>query len=627
MIASVTCPCCEKACLAPGEMLGKRVRCKACGSRFVAAVQEATKQIVVTCPKCASMSMAPEAVRGRNVRCDHCQSEFVVGDGATVSNAGRQLRSGAQSRDSARIGEAAPAHQPFPPPLIPPPMPSDGDAAFRHPSANRTRDRYRSVPKASAGDIKGKLIDVARCFKRRVSAIKCAWDIRKLNRALEDQLTTLGQLVLQHRPEEVEISADVAELSQAANRRAEKAVTRDTLRNTSGAGSAIKELNKEINELQDREATLMIQIGRKTDAARPEIPGVAAHYAAIDQLRVSHAEKRRELADLQEAAGKMKFPRVGPWKQKVGIAGAGFACLVTLYLLYSLTAVVHVPSYIPDDAMLIMHANVRELADTELYEELEGDIPHVASGIPWAMDQWRDATMVVLRDGSSLVVVHTVEDFALDEAVTDSSLAPKHSKYQGLEYIRTPGGEYLAKLDHNTYCASNNEKTLKRVLSGFVRDESPELDEDMELAFKEISGKADHFLVASRDVLARRSGMRMLPLPDQQDLSDIEAPELRSLATNLFNARAIGTGCTFRSSKLSGEGVLVFPRERFAERCQEDFDEWLDEFEHQIGDLEDDDREEAELALDSLKRLDVRQKGNNVYLSGSWRLDDLMALE
>ncbi|MFH1918479.1 MAG: hypothetical protein ABIP48_01135 [Planctomycetota bacterium] len=97
--------------------------------------------------------------------------------------------------------------------------------------------------------------------------------------------------------------AEIERLSEVQEDLTQKQMTLDSLRGAKGIGSEVKEVKREIKELQDRERELTIEIGRKTHEARPEMPGSGGTYDGLDILRSSMEAKRSQLAEVESQIG------------------------------------------------------------------------------------------------------------------------------------------------------------------------------------------------------------------------------------------------------------------------------------------------------------------------------------
>jgi hypothetical protein len=117
----------------------------------------------------------------------------------------------------------------------------------------------------------------------------------------------------------------------------------ESLRHTKGSGAVVKELNQEVSQLHSLQKAVMADIGRRTLAIRPEMPGTAGLYAALDRLASSLEAKQRELKIIEDDIGpvwntvRMGF---GTMKRPFLFVGAVAGGLLLLYLLWTLLAVV-----------------------------------------------------------------------------------------------------------------------------------------------------------------------------------------------------------------------------------------------------------------------------------------------
>ena len=121
--------------------------------------------------------------------------------------------------------------------------------------------------------------------------------------ALNSQLENLGTLAITHRPPTVDISSEVAELSQVQRELSERQVTIDSLRQGTGGRAVVKQIEGEVARLRDRQRAAVIAIGRKVAAARPDMPSAAGSYSALDRVQSSLTAAEAQLAEIEKEIG------------------------------------------------------------------------------------------------------------------------------------------------------------------------------------------------------------------------------------------------------------------------------------------------------------------------------------
>ena len=208
----------------------------------------------ISCPNCGKKYQVSDAMRGKQAHCANpdCQQAFTID-----------------------VGDSEP------PPVSPPPLPPSSGTPGEPASPEEILAGYQKTSKSAGSDIGQRLKCGLDSVKKRAQAIKLRHDVKGLRTAIDGQCENLGALTLQHRPPGVDISAEMAELAQIQNEHAQKQMTLDSLTETKGSGSVVKELKREMAQLRDRQRELMIAIGAKAEAARPEMPAAAGHYSGL----------------------------------------------------------------------------------------------------------------------------------------------------------------------------------------------------------------------------------------------------------------------------------------------------------------------------------------------------------
>jgi hypothetical protein len=152
-------------------------------------------------------------------------------------------------------------------------------------------------------EIRQRIARGANAVKKRARAMKLKYDVKSLRTALNSQLENLGALTITHRPPTVDISSEVAELSQVQRELSEHQVTIDSLRQGTGGRSVVKQIEGEVARLRDRQREAVIAIGRNVALARPDMPSAAGTYSALDRVQSSLTAAEAELAGIEKEIG------------------------------------------------------------------------------------------------------------------------------------------------------------------------------------------------------------------------------------------------------------------------------------------------------------------------------------
>ena len=110
---------------------------------------------------------------------------------------------------------------------------------------------------------------------------------------------------------------------------------------TKGSGAVVKELNKEAAQLHIRQKAAMVAIGRKALGVRPDMPGAAGCYAALDRLHSSLAARQGELKAIEDEIGPAWHTSgmsLGATKRPLLLVGAAAGGLLVVCLLWKLLA-------------------------------------------------------------------------------------------------------------------------------------------------------------------------------------------------------------------------------------------------------------------------------------------------
>ncbi len=308
----------------------------------------------IECPHCKRILNVTEKAFGQTVCCPACNQPIRVPREAELRSFPRRAevptRAARSSASQPETNDTETATLPAGMPPIPdetPPAPTDppgrqGDKPGAHTAgSNNLLTQYHRRFRPKGEQIKEKMRHSMHAVKNRVAAMKLQHEVKSLQAAVDGQLEILGTLLLTHRPPAVHIQAEYTELSQIQDELGRKEATIESLRQTTGGGSAVKELKREAAELHNRQRAVMAAIGRAAWAARPEMPGAAGAYAALDRLQSSLEAKQGELRVVADATGPLwetcavQFGTLTKAAIVVGAIGGG---LTVLCLLWSLLA-------------------------------------------------------------------------------------------------------------------------------------------------------------------------------------------------------------------------------------------------------------------------------------------------
>jgi cell division protein FtsB len=457
------------------------------------------------------------------------------------------------------------------PPIMPPPIPDDAEPG-NVPSQSEQRvdvlAGYRRRSKPAGAQIKERLKHGVDVIRKRGAAMKLQHEVNSLQTAIDGQFEILGTLAMTHRPSAVDIGAEIAELSRIQNELARKETTIESLRQTKGGGSAVKQLKREASQLRNGQQAVMIAIGKKASAAKAEMPGAVGAYAALDRLQSSLEAKQGELKAIEDEIGPLWNAEGAGFralKRPLIVIGAIAGGLVLLYLLWNLLAATMfaaglptwVRYYVPNDTQAIVYFNVDKFRKTQVFEKLEGLLPsrsEMKRFFAWYVcpDEVRDVFFLVQEDGCPIVVLRTYEDLPLAKIVSNRERDSEPQKYKGFEYIRSDNG-YCAKTATCTYCIAPSEDSIERTLKRLDRKESPRLDKDLQSAVESVAGNDYYAAIASSALTGEHSNLPGMPR------------RLRRIVERVNYAAAY---LSF-SSSVRFQYLLAFDKQSDAEDCKE----------------------------------------------------------
>lgn len=466
----------------------------------------------ITCPHCSKTLRVTEPAFGKTVPCPGCGQPIEVPWPSASSQTAVPLLGSSTGLDC----DAAPLPAGMPPmPPGMPPMPGRaGQPALRMP-AGSPPPGYSRPPSLGIAGVKERMTRTATLLKNRVLALRLKHQINGLSKAAEGQLELLGALALTHRPPTVDVAQELAELSGIQDQVGEKQTTVGSLRQTRGSGSVVKEMNTEIAELQARQRTVAIGIGRKAAAARAEMPGAAGPYAALDRLNTALTTKQTDLAAIEDettALGTAKAMDLGSLGRPVfataAVAGA-IVCLGVLWLLWgSLPLGGGVPksirSHMSADTQWIGYCNLHALRKTPLWSEIEAMGPpdkEIDLKANWAFgaEEIREGFAFAAIGEAPCVIVRTYDDVPLEEAVLRGVGYSAFKEHEGYKYTAL-GKAYGAKTGKCIYCETQSEDAMKSALGHVSQRESRELSDNLERAIANVAA-SDYYVAADSAML------------------------------------------------------------------------------------------------------------------------------
>ena len=320
----------------------------------------------LSCPHCRRGLKVTEPAFGKTVPCPGCDQPISVpfpppglpdgssldgiGSGDVVASGGASESQGPPSlpKELPSLMPSAPS-QPLPgPPQVPPLETAPASPPFSVPplpgagALDETESllaNYQSqVQSAGGGDMRSRLAAGANNAKKRARAIKLKREVNGLTEAMSSQFESLGTLAMTHKPPTVDMSGEIAELVQVQQQLMRQQGTLDSLRMGTGARSVVKQVEGEIEGLRNRQRELVIHIGRKVAAAKPDMPGTTGVYGALDRIQSSLLVAQTELSALERQIGPVRVENVvaGGLISKIACPSA-FGLVLLLFFLPWLT--------------------------------------------------------------------------------------------------------------------------------------------------------------------------------------------------------------------------------------------------------------------------------------------------
>ena len=450
--------------------------------------------------------------------------------------------------------------------------------------------------------------------KKHAIAMRLKHEARRLQNGIDEQHETLGTLCISHRPPQVNLDAELAELGQIQQQLNEKQATLQSLQNTQGSGQVVKQMKQEIVQLHDRQHALMVALGTKAQTVRADFPGAEPHYNALAQLEAALAEKQQRIATLESELGPVLSTselRGIPWKVPAVAVAAVFLGVFLLYGMWTLAAGLFTPSvpawatpFLPDDATAVACIDVAAFLDSDFYGIIEDEALGGTGAVPLELpfDELDYLVVAATDDGETTLVFRTQDDLPLEDFAGDQG-EDDIQEYEDVAYLRRVAGlpvGCLAKVSDRTFCASDSEAALKKALGRWKRGDRAQL-EDLQHALSYVRG--DSFIVARLDsqVAQEFSGGMSFGLP-----------------LNKLEAFALGWSC---DSSITINGALIMGSDKDAEKITRLYENTLDSFAAMMEDGEG----EGDMAevVDLASRLKLTQDGEVVRFDGSWSFSEL----
>ena len=314
----------------------------------------------ISCPHCQKGLKVTEPAFGKTVPCPGCNQPISIPfpppglpDGSSLD----EIASGGAPEDQGPAGLSTElpsltpsmSGQPSPSPTqVPPPGAAPVSPSFSVPplpgagvpdgTESLLANYQNQVQPLGGGDMRSRFAAGADGVKKRARAIKLKREVNSLTEAMNSQLESLGTLAMTHKPPTVDMSGEIAELMQVQQQLVQQQGALDSLRMGTGARSVVKQLEGEIAGLRNRQRELVINIGRKVVATRPDMPGTAGVYGALDRIQSSLSVAQTELSTLERQIGPIRMGDLGGGGLISKIAcPSGFALALLLFFLPWLT--------------------------------------------------------------------------------------------------------------------------------------------------------------------------------------------------------------------------------------------------------------------------------------------------
>ena len=588
------------------------------------------------CPYCRTEYQITDSLLGRQVNCKNpdCGRTFVVtadpGVAGSLPDTQVPAPHGAEDVAPPPLATAPGGPAPVTPPSVWPAagMPAETPLPAAPPvhakAGPKTADEllagYRSVAKPVGPSLmerlKGGFVSLRK--RGRVACLK--YRLKGLESASEGQLENLGTLTLTHRPAEIDLTAEIAEMSTIQDFLTKQQATVDSLRQTKGSSSVTRDLQRQMAQQRDRQRQIMIGIGKKAAANRPEMPGAVGGYSALDHLTASIQANRNELEALETELGPIFEGKDFSLQSVIRpalIAGGTAAVLVVFYLVYTLVSALFsggtVPSWAlpctPGDAQSVGYLNVDRLRKTEFFKDFEkqitDEVKQELHGLRLGPEDVREVVFAAGRDNNAETVIFRTRDDVLLEDLVPRSHRSKPKAYKKGEYVRVAPNAFLTRTTNRTYCITPSEKAMEEVLDRLDREDTPKLDKDLQRALASVS-HGEHYMATVN------LGSMPMPFGDASE-SPFGGASIDSVGTAFW-----------LGSALTVDGIVGCRNESDGEKFVRAFENVLKMLEGFVGmGLGE---KEVKKVMDLAHRIKLKQKGKSVYFSGSWKVSELQEI-
>ena len=314
----------------------------------------------IICPRCKAKYQVPEGLTGKPVRCANpaCQHAFNI-PASTPAGLGAPLSTGAGLRPSADVADGTQSKTAVPP--LPngiaehdltkePPGGQDRttpDTPWTSTQARRIQGTegfatgFWTGLKATFMEIKERFRQSAEAVKMGEVALNLGREVESLEAAVQSQHEKLGDTALTNRASTPDISAQLAKLAQIEDELRRKQAIVESLDETRGGESVVKEVHQELALLHSRQRAIIVEIGSSVAATRPEMPGTLGPYASLDRLQPLLVVKRDELKKKVDQVSQLRRAcDISPAaiRKLMPFAGVITGTLVLLYLFSMLSS-------------------------------------------------------------------------------------------------------------------------------------------------------------------------------------------------------------------------------------------------------------------------------------------------
>lgn len=247
------------------------------------------------CPFCHQKHTISQADVRKQMRCPGCHHTFTANP---LTGLGGAVKTPPPTA-APPVATRRPPGMPPLPDTRPPTQPSADPLTFRSEGGTKEPADLLASYQAMRSRSASPFARIVEAVKRPIRVARLRRQVSGLQQALDAAWEKLGILALGHNPFRPYLLAEMPELSALQQQVGEKQSMADSLRQTKGSHSVLRDVEAELAVLLDRQRRLMIAIGQKAEANTPDIPDGPAHYAAVKRLRSSLEIAERELLGIE----------------------------------------------------------------------------------------------------------------------------------------------------------------------------------------------------------------------------------------------------------------------------------------------------------------------------------------